>query len=42
MLGQKTCRDDHPLCHACPMAHHCARVDVAAGVRLRRADLAPA
>jgi len=41
MLGQKVCRDDRPLCHACPMAHHCARVDVAASVRLRRADLAP-
>jgi endonuclease-3 len=41
ILGQKTCRDDRPLCHACPMAHHCARVDVPVSARQRRAELAP-
>ena len=42
MLGQKVCAEDRPACHACPMAHHCARVDAPADVRLRRAELAPA
>lgn len=42
MLGQKTCREDRPLCRACPMAHHCARIDVPVDARLRRVELAPA
>lgn len=42
MLGQKVCREDRPLCHACPLAHHCARVDAPTASRPRRAELAPA
>ena len=42
MLGQKVCREDRPSCHACAMAHHCARIDAPADMRLRRAELAPA